>query len=659
MSLQSSQLRERDHAATIDHEPAARAADTDSAAAQRGQARDVRLDGYLAGGREAGGLDAGMRGRAETSLGMDLGGVRVHQGEGATALNRELGSRAFAHGSDIVLGGDVANSANPVVAHELAHVAQQRGATPGVAQLAERGPRGSAHEVDADRAAVSILHGVPTRVQQTGAEQVMCFEGAEHMELGNAAYGNQMLTVGGVTLPAGAFTAMQGDFFGSWGELEAACSTNPALINEYYQILVREGRLRDAHLRDPAHNPEPDSNGPIMLAGGGVRAKEYLALASTNFNHFSDQSAQSDALFDASAVMNPAYKAEIDAAKGKFGMNIGQWLFNHLTAAQRTFLDGVAGKPFGGAAAAMDAGALHYLTDAFAAGHMRTPRTAMYEEYKRVFQAKARTEVGKLVDSVPDTLDITAWIRQGVHNATPGWAQGGTDWMAGKLPAMSISLVAIKTAIRAKLNPIADTIGETIASSVAGFSAKVLHDYDNAHGVDVFNDAGEHWTAKGDHNLAGSAENQKVAEAAGKASAAHMQQMHAAGAKAKGGKGAQMPFISLAPITSRLPQMTDATKNDGTMPGGPRDWHWATMNPTYRAQVKQNGIDSIKGTVASGLDALREKVREAVRSKIDAALEALGQYKAAAEAYVDAIIDRIVSFVGSIDPTVLINAILA
>ncbi len=658
MSLQAA---ERSHdtagssAAPLD--AASPAAASDSAAAQRGQARD--LQGYLSSGREAGGLDGGMRAQAEQSLGIDLGSVRVHQGGEAAAANQAMGSTAFAHGNDIVLGSGARNDTNGVMAHELAHVAQQRGASTGVAMLSERGARGSAHEVDADQAATAIMVGAPVKVQQAGSEQVMCFEGAEHMDLGNAAYGSQMLTVGGVTLPAGAFTAMQGDFFGTWAELERTCRTNPALINEYYQILQREGRLRDAHRRDPANNPEPDSNGPIMLAGGGARATEYLGLASTNFNHFSDQSADSDALFRVAAALNPGYRAEIDAARGKFGMNIGQWLTNHMTAAQRTFLDGTQGKEFGGGAVAMDAGALHYLTDAFAAGHMRTPRTAMFAEYKRVFQAAARAQVNHAADAIPDTIDVTAWVRQGVHNLSPALLQRGADWAAAQLPAMTINLTAMKAAARAKLLPIADSIGETIASSVAGFSAKVLHDYDNEHGIDVFNDAGERWTAKGDHNLAGSPDNERIAAAAGAASAAHMRQIHAAGRSAQGQRGAAMPFISLAPITNRLPQMTDATRDAGTTPGGPRDWHWATMNPTYRAQVMQNGIDSIRGTVASATEAIKDKVREAVREKLNAALESLGEYKRAVVGFVDQIIERIMSYVPTIDPTVLINAILA
>ncbi|MEZ4403806.1 MAG: DUF4157 domain-containing protein [Kofleriaceae bacterium] len=621
---------------------------------------------FASGGVEAAAeaqpLDGGMRAKAEQSLGMDLGGVRVHQGAQAAEANRDLGSQAFAHGQDVVLGPNVGNDVNPVMAHELAHVAQQRGAAPGVAAKADGPSRSTAHEVDADQAAAAIMIGAPAKVSQVGAEAVMCFEGAEHMDLGNAAYGNQMVTVGQVTLPAGAFTAMQGDFFGTWAEMERTCTTNPAIVREYYQILLREGRLRAAHLADPAHNAEPDSNGPIMLAGGGARATEYLGLASTNFNHFSDQSVASAGLFDDAAKLNPAYAVEIETAKGKFGMNIGQWLQMHLTAGQRAFVDGLQGKDLGGVGVAMDAGALHYLTDSFAAGHMRTPRTAMSEEYTRVFKAKARAEVARVANAIPDSLDVTAWIQQGVAAATPAMARGVTDWATGALPAMSISLVGIKTSIRAKLNPIADQIGEAIASSVAGFSAKVLHDYDNEHGVEAFNDAGERWTSTGDHNLAGSAENTRIAVAASKASAAHIRQLHAAGVAKKGATdkaGLVMPFISLGPITSRLPQLTDATKNEGTSPGGPRDWHWATMNPTYRAQVKQNAINSVKDTVSSAAAAAKEKIEEAVRAQIHTALAALGRYAQMIESSIDAIIAKIMSYVASIDPTILINAILA
>lgn len=111
-----------------------------------------------------------MRGAAESSLGMSLGQVRVHQGPGADSATRSYGALAMAVGSDIFLGSGVSNTKNPVMAHELAHVAQQQGASPGMA--AKRGeevagPSEGAHEHEADAAALAIMAGRPARVTPT------------------------------------------------------------------------------------------------------------------------------------------------------------------------------------------------------------------------------------------------------------------------------------------------------------------------------------------------------------------------------------------------------------------------------------------------------------------------------------------------------------
>ncbi|HWU90803.1 MAG TPA: DUF4157 domain-containing protein [Kofleriaceae bacterium] len=670
-------------------EAAARPASAGRSPAPGGTAAADPISSLLQEGHEATALDGTARASAEQSLGIDLGGVRVHQGDGAASANHELGARAFAHGQDIVLGDGVANSLNPVMAHELAHVAQQRGAQPGIATKSARGTAGSAHEVEADQAAASIMTGAPAKISQVGAERIMCFEGAEHMDLGNAAYGSKMLTVGQVTLPAGAFTALQGDFFGTWAEMEAACNTNPKLINDYYEVLVREGRLRELHRKDPAKYPEPDSNGAIMVASqlNGRSAMDYLNLAATNFNHFSEQNSESTKMFAGAARDNPAYAAEIGEAGAKFGHNIAQWLQMHLEAGKRAFADGASNRPFAGAAVAMDASALHYLTDAFASGHMRVPRMEMYNEYQRHFRAACRRYVDGWVDKIPNEIDVKSFLTNMASSAVSGarsllpdgvnaaidtagdLANQGANMLGvsmPSLPEMKINLLPTKAAIKAKLYPTCDSLGDTIGEKIAGFSAKVLHDYDNEHGVKVFNDAGMHWEAKGDHALAASKENEKIAGMCGGASAKHIQQLHAkgveragkAGAGKPGATGEPMPFISLRPIFSLLPQITKQQREEGTEPGGPRDWHWTTMNAGYRAKIMENGKESIKGTVSSALGAVKDKVKSVVEQKVREALAAFGQFANMLAAKVSEIVDKIMSYIPDIDPEVLLMAML-
>jgi hypothetical protein len=77
------------------------------------------------------GLDAGVRDRLEGSLG-DLSDVTVHTDDTADQLNSSVSARAFATGTDVYFskGQYSPGSADGdrLIAHELAHVVQQRGA---------------------------------------------------------------------------------------------------------------------------------------------------------------------------------------------------------------------------------------------------------------------------------------------------------------------------------------------------------------------------------------------------------------------------------------------------------------------------------------------------------------------------------------------------
>jgi hypothetical protein len=100
-------------------------------------------------------LDAGVRERVGSGLGDDLGDVRVHDGPDADALARSVQARAFAVGSDVFFAdgehrpGTAAG--DRLIAHELTHVVQQRGA-PADGPLTVSQP-GDASEREADQAA--------------------------------------------------------------------------------------------------------------------------------------------------------------------------------------------------------------------------------------------------------------------------------------------------------------------------------------------------------------------------------------------------------------------------------------------------------------------------------------------------------------------------
>jgi hypothetical protein len=104
-------------------------------------------------------LPPSVRARFEGPLGDSLDDVRVHANEEADALARSVSARAFATGSDVYFAqGEYrpgSKDGDELLAHELAHVVQQRGAQPG-GPLAVSSPQ-DALEVEADEAARELL----------------------------------------------------------------------------------------------------------------------------------------------------------------------------------------------------------------------------------------------------------------------------------------------------------------------------------------------------------------------------------------------------------------------------------------------------------------------------------------------------------------------
>jgi Domain of unknown function (DUF4157) len=102
-------------------------------------------------------LDAGVQGRLSGSLG-DLSDVRVHTDDTADRLNRSVSARAFATGTDVYFAKGEYNpgsaDGDKLIAHELAHVVQQRGA-PSSGPLTVSQP-GDAMETEADAVAHKI-----------------------------------------------------------------------------------------------------------------------------------------------------------------------------------------------------------------------------------------------------------------------------------------------------------------------------------------------------------------------------------------------------------------------------------------------------------------------------------------------------------------------
>ncbi|MFM7239643.1 MAG: DUF4157 domain-containing protein [Cyanobium sp.] len=101
-------------------------------------------------------LAGAQRRRLESAFADSFPEVRLHHGSEAARLSRSLGARAFTYGSDVVFGAQQyapgTASGDALLAHELAHVLQQRGAGPSGPQAP-----GAGLERQADQAAADVM----------------------------------------------------------------------------------------------------------------------------------------------------------------------------------------------------------------------------------------------------------------------------------------------------------------------------------------------------------------------------------------------------------------------------------------------------------------------------------------------------------------------
>ena len=110
-------------------------------------------------------LPATLRQRMESGFGTSFGDVRIHTGGQAASATRDVQAEAFARGSDIAFAPGRFHPGTPagdkLIAHELAHVVQQRASGSGGAVQAKStvSAPGDSAETAADRAAETVLAG--------------------------------------------------------------------------------------------------------------------------------------------------------------------------------------------------------------------------------------------------------------------------------------------------------------------------------------------------------------------------------------------------------------------------------------------------------------------------------------------------------------------
>ena len=185
-------------------------------------------------GVASGGGPVPFRDQMEAGFGVDFSEVRFHSGGGAAAASRAIGADAYTSGSNIAM----AVSPTPqLVAHELAHVVQQRA---GAGPSSGVGAAGDAFEHEADHAAASVASGGRSDLASryggldaglAGSVQrlsVQRFESGEHAMIGcGPATSGYPDGEGDLALPSGAVIFMGemvafGDFYADMTQLQEA-----------------------------------------------------------------------------------------------------------------------------------------------------------------------------------------------------------------------------------------------------------------------------------------------------------------------------------------------------------------------------------------------------------------------------------------------------
>ncbi|HKG95553.1 MAG TPA: DUF4157 domain-containing protein, partial [Gemmatimonadaceae bacterium] len=119
-------------------------------------------------GRDPGApLSLPVRGTLERSLGVDLGAVRVHQSTEASSVVDSAGARAFAFGEHVFLSGRERPDDLGLMAHEVAHVVQQRGRG-GAATIQRMTPGAGASDAlehEAEHVSSAVVGGRSASVQ--------------------------------------------------------------------------------------------------------------------------------------------------------------------------------------------------------------------------------------------------------------------------------------------------------------------------------------------------------------------------------------------------------------------------------------------------------------------------------------------------------------
>jgi hypothetical protein len=208
------------------------------------------------------------------ALGHDFSGVRVHTDGRAAATVSRLGARALAVGKDVAFAAGEYQPGTPIgdalIAHELAHVAQQAGSAQ---RMAAAEPETGALEAEADEAAagaVVALHGGERAAGLLRQPVLPRLKTGLRLQLNGCGSGGRT---------AAAQSALLDSFRRDFPDSARLIDGSPAalrLLGEAERAGSRYGGFAED---GPAHNPWPYTVGDSVYIPRARRADAVLAMS--------------------------------------------------------------------------------------------------------------------------------------------------------------------------------------------------------------------------------------------------------------------------------------------------------------------------------------------------------------------------------------------
>ncbi len=287
----------------------------------------------------------------EPRFGIDFSKVRMHSDSGAAHIARAINARAFTLGNDVVFNaGEYAPGAHnerKLVAHELTHVVQQNG---GDSKSLKMAPK-----------PVKRLHSLlgMTQKSQSKTPDIQRWLASEHTAIGDESYKafsnfqtttltSERFNVGGIDMSYGKLAAMA-DFFEKYAVMLSGKKENLA---ELSRLVDLEGILG---VKQTSKSFTMD-----FLYHAATEGR-YLRLALKNFTHFTYPKGEESNKTPANVY---AWKSDHERA------------LNKVNKARKLNSKGKGGEAIKLLSEAMSVNAYadHFISDAFASGHLVTPR---------------------------------------------------------------------------------------------------------------------------------------------------------------------------------------------------------------------------------------------------------------------------------------------